>query len=131
MNMSNEQIRAVASMLTDDPDIIVNEGVVLEWFGRGPQLSPIQRKLAAATGIKDAAKLEQMEQEFGKFVQYRKSLQSKGEEAAIEAFARYKKTGEMPRNSNLPDSMDDLGGNDFRSGTRDQVSGFGRSRPRR
>ncbi len=114
MKMSNEQIQAVAAMLTDDPDIIVNEDAATEWFGKGPQLSPAQQKLAAATGVKDAAKLQKLEQEMMEFLEYRPSLKRQGEDAAIKAFVQYKKTGEMPQKAGLPGNMDQLGGKDFR-----------------
>lgn len=131
MKMSPDQIQAVASMLTDDPDILVNEEVVHEWFGKGPQLSPLQQKLAAATGLKDATQLQRLEQEYQQFVQYRKSLLAQGEEAAVKAFVHYKKTGEMPTRPGIPQNMDELGGSDFRPGTRDRVVGPGNLRPGR
>lgn len=114
MKMSPEQIQAVASMLTDDPDIIVNEDIVKEWWGKGPQLSPMQQKLSAVSGVKDPKQLAQLEQELQQFVQYRPSLKAQGDDAVIKAFVTYKKTGQMPLRSDLPVNMDQLGGKDFR-----------------
>jgi hypothetical protein len=101
-------------MLTDDPDIIVNEDIVKEWWGKGPQLSPMQQKLSAVSGVKDPKQLAQLEQELQQFVQYRPSLKAQGDDAVIKAFVTYKKTGQMPLRSDLPVNMDQLGGKDFR-----------------
>lgn len=113
MKMSSEQIQVVAAMLTDDPDVIVNEDVVAEWFGGKPQLTPAQKRLAAISGINDPHKLQALEQEFQKFMQYRPSLQAQGDDAAIKAFVTYKKTGKMPLDPSRPQNMDELGGSDF------------------
>ncbi len=113
MKMSPEQIQAVASMLTDDPDVFVRD-VVKEWSGNGPELSPMQQKLAAVTGVKDHKQLIQLEQELQQFVQYRPSLKAQGDDTAIKAFVTYKKTGQTPMRSGLPGNMDELGGRDFR-----------------
>lgn len=113
MKMSPEQIRAVAEMLTDDPDVLVNEDTVTEWFGGGKQLTPSQQRLAAATGINDPRKLQSLEQEFQQFVKYRPSLQTQGEDAAMKAFVTYKKTGKMPLDSGRPQNMDQIGGSEF------------------
>lgn len=128
MKMSPQQIQAVASMLTDDPDVLVNEDVVNEWWGKGPQLSPLQQKLATASSLKDPKQLQQLEQEFQQFIQYRPSLKAQGEDAAVKAFVHYKKTGDMPSRAGVPKNMDELGGSDFRPGTRDQVVSPGQLR---
>ncbi len=118
MKLSQKQIQAVASMLTDDPDIIVNEEVVEEWWGKGSQLSPIQQKLSVVTGVKNPKQLAKLEEEMRAFIRYRPSLQQQGEDAMIKAFATYKQSGDTPLRQSLPRDMDRLGGKDFREARR-------------
>lgn len=115
MKMSKEQIQAIAAMLTDDPDVLINEDTVNEWWGKGPQLNPLQHKLAAITNLKDPQELTKLENEFRNFIKYRPNLQQQGEDAAIQAFITYKKTGRMPIRPELPQNMDQFGGRDFRT----------------
>lgn len=90
------------------------KNVVNEWLGSGPQLTPLQQKLSAVSGLKDAAQLQELEEELVQFVQYRPALKAQGEDAVIKAFVNYKRTGKMPVRSDLPGEMDQLGG-DFRA----------------
>lgn len=96
---SANKVKIIAAMLTEDPDIL------REWTG-GPGMAA---KLGAATGIRDPRQLQSLSQEFDQFMQYRPSLQQQGEEAAIQAFVTYKKTGKMPGNSD-PATLDQRGG---------------------
>lgn len=115
MKMSSEQIQAVASMLTDDPDVLVNEGTVTEFFGGRGGLPPALQGLSAAFGIKDPGQLQSLQQEMQNFAAYRPSLKAQGEQAILQAFVQYKKTGKMPQNPGAPADLDSMGGSDFRS----------------
>ncbi len=108
MDLNDDQIKGIAAMLTDDPDILN------EWWGKGPQLTPFQQKLAAATKITDPKRLSQLELEVSKFIQYRPELSAQGEDAILQAFVEFKRTGKLPIKAGLPQNMDRFGGKDFR-----------------
>jgi hypothetical protein len=115
MKMSQTQIEAVASMLTDDPDVLVNEDTVNEWWGKGPQLPPEFIKLSDATGINDVAELKNIQLELDAFARHQPTLAAKGDDAVLTAFLTYKKSGQMP-NQRDTDDFDRMGGSDFRAG---------------
>lgn len=118
MKMSDADINLVASMLTDDPDLIVNEDKALnEWGARplgsgggGPSGAPPlgsappspkpgaggKPDLARAFKVTNPRQLADLKQEYDSFVRYQPSLSSKGPEAALQAFIQYKKSGRMP-----------------------------------
>ncbi len=105
MPVTNNQIDQIALMLTESPDVFN------EWEeGISPQL---MQTLKIATKIQDPRKLQALAQEYQQFIQYRPSLKAQGEQAALDAFIQYKKTGKMP-GSNDPTELDQRG-QDFRS----------------
>ncbi len=117
---SEQNVELVAAMLTDDPDVLVNDDVVLnEYFNRKPTGNFIQRQLAPLLDKNQIAKIgfEQamadLEQEFQAFVRYQPSIKAAGTNAAIAAFVQYKRTKRLPTAKN-PADMDKLGGKDWR-----------------
>jgi len=123
MQLSRAEIQAVASMLTDDPDVLVNEDLVAEWWGKSANADP----LAAALGVSDPRQVADLKQEFEAFKRYQPNLTSAGPQVAMQAFITYKKTGKMP-NSRDGAEMDQLGG-DFGRSAPDRVVTPGRLRP--
>jgi hypothetical protein len=112
------QIPMLAQLLTDDPDIILDNPVVTEFFNHQPT-DPIQQQLAPLLDRHQVEKvgfeqaMADLQQEFQAFMRYQPTLSKSGPEAALAAFTQYKQHGQMPQSRDVG-QLDRLGGRDWR-----------------